>query len=316
MANRSHFNSGHRMMNYINKTTDIKHKSERTFQLPDETSHLVAQTDCIDFLKTLPNESIQLVLIDPPYNIAMADWDVFGNYIDWASGWIEESQRVLTKSGSFVIFGGIQFENAKSGDLLELMHHLRHHTDLKLVNLIIWHYKNGMSAHRFFANRHEEIAWYVKSGMYTFNLDDIRVPYDEVTKQMYMTDKRLKPESIEKGKNPTNVWEMSRLNGNSKERVGHPTQKPTEVVRRLVRALTNPGDTVLDFFAGSGTTTRICIEESRHSMSVDTDASLSSYLQSHIKQLPPLLTPAYRLIASAEEFRSHPVFSSAHKETT
>ena len=71
-------------------------------------------------------------------------------------------------------------------------------------------------------------------------------------KKMYMRDKRLKPESIEKGKNPTNVWEISRLNGNSKERVGHETHKPVELVERLVKALSNPGDLVLDFFAGSG----------------------------------------------------------------
>ena len=78
------------------------------------------------------------------------------------------------------------------------------------------------------------------------------MPYNEVTKQRYLRDKRLKSESIEKGKNPTNVWEIPRLNANSLERVGHPTQKPIALVRRLVRALSYPGSTVLDFFAGSG----------------------------------------------------------------
>lgn len=88
----------------------------------------------------------------------MAIWDTYGNYVEWASNWLFEAERVLSDTGSFVIFGGIQFENEKSGDLLELMHFIRHKTNLKIVNLIIWYYKNGMSAHRFLANRHEEIV--------------------------------------------------------------------------------------------------------------------------------------------------------------
>jgi site-specific DNA-methyltransferase (adenine-specific) len=87
-----------------------------------------------------------------------------------------------------------------------------------------------------------------------------------------MRDKLLRKESIEKGKNPSNVWEMPRLNGNSLERVGHETQKPLEVIRRLVRALSYPGAVVLDLFAGSGSTTRVAIEEGRHSIAAECDA--------------------------------------------
>ena len=109
--------------------------------------------------------------------------------------------------------------------------------------------------------------------------------FSETTKKLYKKDKRLNPESVDKGKNPTNVWEISRLNGNSKERVGHPTQKPVEVIRRFVRGLSYPGSTVLDFFAGSGTTGRVCIEEGRNSLLVDNDPMLNEYLQSHISQI-------------------------------
>ena len=83
-------------------------------------------------------------------------------------------------------------------------------------------------------------------------LDAVRVQFDEATKALYKKDKRLNHESIEKRKNPTNVWEIGRLNSNSVERVGHPTQKPLELVRRFIRALSYPGSLVLDFFAGSG----------------------------------------------------------------
>jgi len=95
----------------------------------------------------------------------------------------------------------------------------------------------------------------------------------------------LNPDSVDKGKNPTNVWEMSRLNGNSKERVGHATQKPVEVIRRFVRGLSYPGSIVLDFFAGSGTTGRVCIEEGRNSILVDNDPMLNKYLKSHLSQI-------------------------------
>jgi site-specific DNA-methyltransferase (adenine-specific) len=93
-----------------------------------------------------------------------------------------------------------------------------------------------------------------------------------------MKDKRLNPESVEKGRNPTNVWRMSRLNGNSLERVGHPTQKPAAIIERLVRALSYPGSTVLDFFAGSGVTARVAIQEGRNSICSDADPVFRDYI--------------------------------------
>jgi site-specific DNA-methyltransferase (adenine-specific) len=140
-----------------------------------------------------------------------------------------------------------------------------------------------MSAHRFFANRHEEAVWLTKTNKYYFDLDSVRTPYDEESKKMALKDKRLIPENIEKGKNPTNVWEIGRLNGNSSERVGHPTQKPLEIIRRFVKSLSYEGSIVLDFFAGSGTTGVVCIEENRHSIMVDSDANIREYLKLHIK---------------------------------
>jgi site-specific DNA-methyltransferase (adenine-specific) len=182
----------------------------------------------------------------------------------------------------------LQFqEEAGSGDLLELIHHLRRHSSMRLVNMIVWHYANGMSAHRFFANRHEEIAWFAKSSKYWFDLDAVREPFDERTKNAYLKDRRLRASSIEKGRNPTNVWQIGRLNGNSLERVGHPTQKPAELIRRLVRSLSYPGSIVLDFFAGSGVTTRVAIEEGRHSICGDNSRQLHTHLKKHLEQLCP-----------------------------
>lgn len=128
-----------------------------------------------------------------------------------------------------------------------------------------------------------------KQKKYYFDLDSVRIPFDEKTKQIYKKDKRLNPESIEKGKNPTNVWEIGRLQGNSRERVGHPTQKPLELIRRLVKSLSYPGSIVLDFFAGSGTTGRVCIEEGRHSILVDNDPGLKQFFKKHLKNMQPRL---------------------------
>ena len=281
MANKSHFNSGHIAMNK-QKKEGLNHSSHVEAKVSQKTLHAVYTEDSIQFLKKVPDNSVQLVLIDPPYNIELANWDVFENYIAWASQWLDEVYRILTDTGNCVIFGGFQYQDLKQGDLLEIMHYIRHNTNLRFVNLVIWYYKNGMSAHRFFANRHEEAIWLSKTKKYYFDLDSVRIPFDEETKKLYLRDKRLNPESVEKGKNPTNVWEIGRLNGNSKERVGHPTQKPLEIIRRFIRGLSYPNSLVLDFFAGSGTTGRICIEENRNCILVDNEEKTLEYFKKHI----------------------------------
>lgn len=296
MANKSHFNRGHIAINQLKKN-GVLHSSVITKIPPTRTIHGVFIQDAVEFLKSLPDSSVQLILIDPPYNLDLDYWDTFENYLDWAKSWLDEVYRVLYDSGNCVIFGGFQYQDLKKGDLLEILHYTRHHTKLRFVNLVVWYYKNGMSAHRFFANRHEEAVWLSKTKKYYFDLDAVRVPYDEESKKLALKDKRLIPENIEKGKNPTNVWEIGRLNGNSTERVGHLTQKPIELIRRFVKSLSYEGSIVLDFFAGSGTTGRVCIEENRHSILVDSDDKLHSYLDKHIEQIKSNLLPSqYSLI--------------------
>lgn len=271
------------------------------------TSHAVLVADCLDVLQQIPDNSIQLIVCDPPYNIQMAHWDQHEDYIDWCALWLKEAERVLAPTGNMVIFGGLQYQDeAGSGDLISILHHMRKHSLMRLVNLIVWNYPNGMSAQRFFANRHEEIAWFAKTKKYYFDLDAVREPYDEATKAIYRKDKRLRHETIEKGRNPTNVWQMPRLNGNARERVGHPTQKPRAVISRIVQALSYPGSTVLDFFAGSGSTAAVSIMEGRHSISVDADPSLKNYLEKQIETLPENKPHDFKII---EDLKQHPLFT-------
>ena len=274
-------------MNALRKSGQ-KHSSETLLSSSrDEgTRHIFDVADCLDVLAKIPDGSIQLIVCDPPYNIMLADWDDHKNYLAWASQWLAEAERVLAPTGNIAIFGGLQYQGeAGSGDLLSIISHMRQNSKMLLANLIIWNYPNGMSAQRFFANRHEEIAWFAKTKKYFFDLDAVREPYDEETKAIYMKDKRLNPESVEKGRNPTNVWRMSRLNGNSLERVGHPTQKPAIVIERLIRALSFPGSTVLDFFGGSGVTARVAIQEGRNSICTDADPVFREYIAKQVEFL-------------------------------
>ena len=285
MANRSHRNQGHIGMNALRKAGKT-HVSEvdHSLALLPETYHAVFSADCLDVLRTIPDSSIQLIVCDPPYNILMADWDEYDDYLGWARSWMAEAYRVLSDTGNFVIFGGLQYQGeADGGDLLSIIHDVRQSKLFNLVNLIIWNYPNGMGAQRFFANRHEELVWFTKSRKYYFDLDAVREPYDEATKSAYKKDKRLRPESIDKGRNPTNVWQIGRLNGNSKERVGHPTQKPIAIIDRIVKGLSYEGSVVLDFFAGSAVTSRVAIEHNRHSISTDKDKMVKKYFQAHMQ---------------------------------
>jgi len=319
MGNRSHRNAGHIGMNILKKRGS-SHASELLVdsQVVGRTSHCFLNKDCLDLLGQIPDNSVQLIVCDPPYNIQLADWDVHSDYLGWAGHWLREAERVLCKTGNLVIFGGLQYQaEAGSGDLLTLIYDMRNNSAMRLVNLIVWNYPNGMSAQRFFANRHEEIAWFGKTSKYYFDLDSVREPYDEATKAAYKRDKRLRPDTVDKGRNPTNVWRIGRLNGNAKERVGHATQKPRALIQRIVRSLSYPGSVVLDFFAGSGITTRVSIELGRHSIATDTDPDCRAYLEKHLEMMRheqgALFSGELEFELADELIEAHPVFEQQDK---
>ena len=290
--NKSHHNHALMSLNRIKRETNTPSEEASNFECLERPKICLEIKDCCDFLKSVPSGSVQLICIDPPYNLELEKWDVYEDYTTWAASWLQEAYRVLCNTGNLVIFGGIQFRDAKSGDLLDLLHYIRHYTKFKLINTVIWHYKNGMSSMRFFANRHEEAVWLAKSDDYYFDLDSVREPYSPEGLEAALKDKRLNPENVKKGKNPTNVWEINRLNGSSRERVGHPTQKPAELIRRFVKSLSYPRSTVLDFFAGSGTTGRVCIEEGRNCLMCDSDYASEGYFE---KQLELMNKGAHKL---------------------
>jgi len=139
MPNRSHRNSGYKAINAMNRN-GVNHSSLQNLdiEIPSVTQHVAEISDCFNLLARLSDNSVQLIICDPPYNIHVAAWDKHNNYLEWASKWLEESERVLKQSGNIAIFGGLQYQSeAGSGDLLSIIHHIRQNSGMLLANLII-----------------------------------------------------------------------------------------------------------------------------------------------------------------------------------
>lgn len=135
----------------------------------------------------------------------------------------------------------------------------------RFLNEIIWAYDYGGRARDKWARKHDNILWYSKSDSWTYNRDEIdRIPY--------MAPGLVGPEKAARGKLPTDTWWMTIVPTNSKERTGYPTQKPLKLLERIVRASSQPGEVVADFFGGSGTTAVAAARLGRKFLYVDTSS--------------------------------------------
>lgn len=210
--------------------------------------------DCRELLKEIPDESVNLVVTSPPYNIGKP----YGNYKDkipldkWQeliSDVTKEVHRVLTPNGSFFLnLSPVPFGNDK--EILPmpfLGYEIFKANNLYLRNMITWTFNNMQNCTNRLSGRYENILWGVKDiNNYVFNLDDIRIPY------ITQNDKRLEGGI---GRNPTDVWYFDRVNNMTKNKLGltHPTIYPLPMIVRILKMSSNLGDTILDPFAGSGT---------------------------------------------------------------
>jgi site-specific DNA-methyltransferase (adenine-specific) len=217
--------------------------------------------DAIAWLCSLESESVDLIFADPPYNIKKAEWDTFESqqdYVNWSIKWIEQAARVLKSTGTLYICG-----------FSEIL------ADLKLpasrffrgCRWIVWHYKNKANLGEDWGRSHESILHFRKSKQFTFNIDDVRIPYGNHTlkypehpqaetsqygKGSDGKDRIWQPHP--KGAKPKDVVEIPTTCNGMHEKTPHPTQKPEELLRKIVLASSNPGDLVIDPFLGSGTT--------------------------------------------------------------
>jgi adenine-specific DNA-methyltransferase len=218
--------------------------------------------DCRDFLATIPSESVQLIVCSPPYNVGKPYEErlSMAEYANSQAEVIEECMRVLRPGGSICWQIGTYLRGTNWIRPLDLIldpifeRYVESHR-IRLRNRIAWSFGHGINARSRFSGRYETILWYTKGDEYVFNLDAVRVPQKYPGKRHYKGARRGEFSGNPLGKNPGDVWsDIPNVKANHIEKVGHPCQFPVELPRRLILALTNPGDLVVDPFLGSGTT--------------------------------------------------------------
>jgi adenine-specific DNA-methyltransferase len=221
--------------------------------------------DCLDLLKRLPNDSLDLTVTSPPYNIgkeyeALRDVD---DYIDWCAKWVSEIFRTTGRRGAFWLnLGYLQLPSRANA--IPIPYLLWDRVPFFLVQEVVWNYGAGVACRLSFSPRNEKFLWYVKNADdYTFNLDDVRDP--DVKYPNQKKNGKLKCNPL--GKNPSDVWQFPKVtsgaNRSSVERTPHPAQFPTAVIDRIIKACSNAGDLVLDPFMGSGTVAVASVENGR-----------------------------------------------------
>lgn len=194
-------------------------------------------------MSNLPSSSVQLVVTDPPYNVGYMYAGYCDNlprddYLERLRFVFRECHRVLNGSGTMIVVQGDHYA-AETKLLLD-------NAGFIFRQWCVWYYTFGVQCSRMFARSHVHVLYYTKSRAFTFNADAVRVPSDRQTKY---GDTRANPA----GKLPDDVMTFSRVCGTFKERRGTPNQLPESLVERFILACSNPGDTVLDPYCGSGT---------------------------------------------------------------
>jgi site-specific DNA-methyltransferase (adenine-specific) len=256
--------------------------------------------DNLEALKTLQNGSVDLIYIDPPFNTGKqqartqitvekdtlgdrvgfggnryqttvvgerAYRDNFDNYLGFLEPRLREAYRVLSPTGSFYFH--IDYREVHYCKILldEIFGREA------FINEIIWAYDFGGRSKSRWPAKHDNILFYAKDPEhYTFN-------WDEVERIPYMAPGLVGKDKAARGKFPTDTWWHTIVGTNSKEKTGYPTQKPVGVLRRIISASSNPGDLVLDFFAGSGTIGEVCLALGRTFILVDNNPQAIAVMQ-------------------------------------
>ena len=215
---------------------------------------LLACEDNKTFLAKLPAESAKLIVTSPPYNVGKsyerrASLD---SYLESQRDVIAECVRVLHPEGSLCWQVGNYVDRGEVVPLDAVLYPLFKQHGLKLRNRIVWHFGHGLHCKKRLSGRYETINWFTKGDSYTFNLDPIRVPSKYPGKRHFKGPNAGKLSGNPKGKNPGDVWMFPNVKSNHVEKTCHPCQFPVELVERLVLALTQRGDAVLDPYMGVG----------------------------------------------------------------
>ena len=220
--------------------------------------------DCLEKIKKIDNNSIDLVLTDPPYGINYKEWDKFENFWEFTEKWVKECFRILKDNGSFYSFMG--WPNVAEFKILLDKYG-------KIENWITWHRTKGRSSKKNYKSMKEEILFYTKGKTHTWNeqkmLKKHVLPYvkDGKPRGWFTNEKGEKCRWTGLG----NVWFYTVPFWKMFECVGHQSQKPVMMFERIILSSSNKGDTIFDLFAGSGTTAIACINTKRKYILIEKD---------------------------------------------
>lgn len=238
----------------------------KVFEIPE---HQVIWGDVTDALETcIEDNSINLIFADPPYNIGKVfngkkeQWQGDEAYLDWCYGWLDLCCRKLTNTGTLYLMSATQYM-----PYFDIYIQKR----LTILSRIIWHYdSSGMQAKKYFGSLYEPILFAVKNQHnYTFNADEIRIEAKTGAVRKLIDYRKSEPAPDCTTKIPGNVWYIPRVRYKMPEYRKHPTQKPEALLERIIKASSNPGDVVLDLFAGTFTTAAVSQRLARKSISIE-----------------------------------------------
>lgn len=229
---------------------------------------IIYNGSCFDFIKSIPSETVKLVVTSPPYNIGKEyeKKTKLDEYFKKQEKIIDESVRILSETGSICWQIGNYVDNSEIIPLDILLFPIFQKHNLKLRNRIVWHFGHGLHASKRFSGRYETILWFTKSDNYTFNLDPVRVPQKYPNKKYFKGDKKGKLSCNPLGKNPSDIWEIPNVKNNHVEKTIHPCQFPVELIERLVLSMTEENDLIFDPFLGVGSTTAAAVRNNRRGM--------------------------------------------------
>ena len=242
------------------------HKPDRIANAFAPTENAVIyEGDCLDLLKQIPDESLQLIVTSPPYNLGK-EYETklsIETWIKQEAAVIQECVRALSPRGSICWQVGNYVDSGAIVPLDIALYPIFRQHGLRMRNRIIWHFEHGLHCSRRFSGRYETIIWFTKSDDYVFNLDPVRVPQKYPGKKHFKGPKAGQYSSNPLGKNPGDVWIIPNVKSNHVEKTEHPCQFPVELIERLVLSMTNEGDWVFDPFLGTGTTIIAAIRHHR-----------------------------------------------------
>lgn len=244
-------------------------------------SNMYYNGDCIEVLKELECSSVDLIFADAPYNIGKDfgnnsdKWKNYKDYLNWCYEWIEECFRVLKENGTFYIMTSTQY-----------MPYLDIYISEKynIVNRIVWTYdSSGVQAKNKFGSLYEPIIMCTKSkkSKYTFNSQEILVSAKTGSERKLIDYRKNPPQPYSTKKVPGNVWNFNRVRFRMAEYQNHPTQKPEELLKRIILASSNKGDIILDPFSGSFTTCKVANDLGRRCIGIELN---SEYFNNGLKR--------------------------------